>query len=139
MLNHKGVTCECFRGKNNHIFHCSFDNTWMTGRLLYMTVSTGSMRKRIPHFKYLLFIHLSILSFILSYYCAAPTADIQQANRKVLKTHIDQMKLCSSLSALVSLIFFSPRHTEVQSQPPCINSAGALALADNSSKDFHQS
>lgn len=42
-----------------------------------------------------------------------------------------------SLSVLVSLIFFASLY-ESQSQPPCVNSAGARAPADNLIESFHQ-
>lgn len=43
-----------------------------------------------------------------------------------------------NVSVHVSLISFS-QHSEDQSEPPCVNSAGALAPADDFTKRFNQS
>lgn len=61
----------------------------------------------------------------------------EQGHRKKKSNTIQRSDETLSLSVLVSLIFFASLY-ESQSQPPCVNSAGARAPADNLIESFHQ-
>lgn len=146
MLNHKQATCECFWRNIYRIFHCGIYTRRVAGfhaLVQHITASAVNPYKetavsvgKMCHFSSFIF---SLLLTTLPHRLLA-SVELKRYREQLCKKRnfqTTQVKLFT-LTLPVSLISF-PQHSEVQSQPPCVNSAGAPAPADNSTKDFHQS
>lgn len=146
MLNHKQATCECFWRNIYRIFHCGIYTRRVAGfhaLVQHITASAVNPYKetavsvgKMCHFSSFIFsLPLTTLPHRLLASVELKRYREQLCKKRNFQT--TQVKLFT-LTLPVSLISF-PQHSEVQSQPPCVNSAGAPAPADNSTKDFHQS
>ena len=141
-----GDLSECFWRNIYRIFHCGIYTQRVAGFHAleqHITASavdpykeTGVSVGKMCHFSSFRF---SLLLTTLPHRLLA-SVELKRSREQLCKKRnfqTTQVKLFT-LTLPVSLISF-PQHSEVQSQPPCVNSAGALAPADNSTKDFHQS
>lgn len=145
-MHHKQETSECFWRNTYHIFHCGIYTQRVAGfhalvqHIMASAVNpykeTGVSVGKMCHFSSFIF---SLLLTTLPHQLLASVKLKRYRDQLCKKRNFQttQVKLFT-LTLPVSLISF-PQHSEVQSQPPCVNSAGAPAPADNSTKDFHQS